>query len=313
MIEQAKRMAMPSELKERKALIPLRDIALDYGAIVASILLFVSFQNAISLVVAIIISGVFIYRLQIIAHDGLHYALANNKTLNDFLTRWILLAPQFTPMTLNRKNHLNHHGRFASEYDKDWQYYKSADKDTRSKFYKWFMLVFGFGFVFKIAFKLFGLDKNAKVQKVKESNPPGFGEDLLAIAIMQVLIFTAFYATLGWPYYFLIWCLAVFGVMVPLNTLRSFAEHSIPEPDNSAANRLFTYGGGFLELFVLAPHNMNYHYEHHEYMYIPYYNLPRLKKLLQESDPTYTQHIRISYLNHIRNYFKSLPILGNQS
>jgi fatty acid desaturase len=263
------------------------------------------------MVVSIVIVGVFIYRLQIIGHDGLHYAIADDKDVNDFFTRYILLAPQFTPMSLNRYNHLNHHGKFATNEDADWQYYKSSDKDTRSKFYTWWLNVLCFGFVFKIARKLlFG--KTAKVevnQTSAASKGPNLVYDAFSIAIAQGVIFLIFFFTLGWQYYFLIWCLAVFGVFVPLNTIRSFCEHSIPEPDDSQSNRLYTFESGFIESFILAPHNMNYHFEHHEYMYVPYYHLPALKKLLMETDGGYTLHIRTSYIRHVFNFFKALPIL----
>lgn len=310
-MNEAKRIALPQELKERNPIIPIKDLLVDYAAIVLSIFAYAYFQNVYVLILSIIISGIFIYRLQIIAHDGLHFAINENKKINDFITRYILLAIQFTPMSLNRKNHLNHHGKFSSMEDKDWQYYKASDKDTRSKFYTWVLMVFGFGFVFKIAFKLFGIVKtDIKEKEMPASTPEGLAEDVFAILVSQLIIFSIFYFTLGWMYYFIIWGFAVFGVMVPLNTIRSFAEHSIMEPDNSPSNRLFTFDGPFLELFIVSPHNMNFHYEHHEYMYIPYYNLPKLKILMLQNEYNYSTHTRNSYFNHIKNFFKALPILN---
>ncbi|MFN4083920.1 MAG: fatty acid desaturase family protein [Bacteroidia bacterium] len=308
---QNKRIALPKKLKKRIFLIPLKDTLLDYVAIVLSITIFAVFNNLFTLVFSIIITGVFIYRLQIIGHDGLHYSLAENKKLNDFFTRYVLLAPQFTPMSLNRYNHLNHHGRFATEFDADWQYYKTADKDTKPKFYLWLLNVLGFGFVFKIAIKLLsGKKPSAKKHEAAKQTALELPHDLLSIALAQTVIFAVFYFTLGWQYYFIIWVLAVFGVFVPLNTIRSFCEHSIPEPDESKGNRLYTFNSNFFESFILAPHNMNYHFEHHEYMYVPYYHLPALKKLMMKEYRDYVEHIRFSYLQHMVNFFKALPILN---
>jgi fatty acid desaturase len=309
-----RRFAVPKELKQRKVWIPLRDALLDYAAIAAAISFCAWSGTTWSLVFAILIAGVFIYRLQIIGHDGLHYAIAEDKGVNDFITRWILLAPQFTPMGLNRINHLNHHGKFATEEDADWQYYQASDKDSKPRFYKWLLNVIAFGFVFRIGLKLASSifrrnDKQVTV-KVAQKNMSVLLKDMFSIGVAQGVIFGIFYFTIGWKYYFLIWCLAVFGVFVPLNTLRSFAEHSIPEPDDSTTNRLYTFESGFAESFVLAPHNMNYHFEHHAYMYVPYYNLPHLRKLLMEAEgAAYATHVRRSYLAHILHFFRSLPIL----
>jgi fatty acid desaturase len=313
-MQASKRIALPKEIKEKNVLIPLRDTFLDYLGIVISIWQYSYFDNIVSLVAAIILTGIFIYRLQIIGHDGLHYELAEDKSLNDFITRYLLLSPQFTPMSLNRTNHLNHHGKFATGEDADWQYYKSADKDTKSKFYLWWVNVLGFGFVVKIALKLLsGKNKSEAIQKkAAKSKLEGLIKDFIAFVITQLIIFTIFYFTLGWMYYFIIWVVAVFGVFIPLNTIRSFCEHSIPEPDDSSTNRLYTFKSNWLESFVLAPHNMNFHYEHHEYMYVPYYNLPKLKGLLEQADTSYAEHIRISYLSHIRNFFVNLPILQHK-
>lgn len=306
-----KRIALPKELKEKNFLIPLRDTLLDYAAIVLIIALYAVFKTTALLILAIVVTGIFIYRLQIIGHDGLHYCVAENKKLNDFFTRYILLAPQFTPTSLNRFNHLNHHGKFATEADADWQYYKTVDKDTKSKFYLWALSVIGFGFVFKIAFKLLkGKQSTAAKETAAAQTAKELPHDIFSILLAQLAIFLMFNFTLGWQYYFIIWLLAVFGVFVPLNTIRSFCEHSIAEPDHSKSNRLYTFNTNFFEAFILAPHNMNYHFEHHEYMYVPYYHLPALQQFMQTNYQSYVTHVRFSYIGHMIKFFKSLPILN---
>ena len=54
----------------------------------------------------------------------------------------------------------------------------------------------------------------------------------------------------------------------------------------------------FLECFLIAPHNVGYHIEHHLYPGVPYYNLPKLHELLMETS-TFKEnaHLTQGYLS----------------
>jgi fatty acid desaturase len=64
--------------------------------------------------------------------------------------------------------------------------------------------------------------------------------------------------------------------------IRAIAEHSmISDPTDPLANTRTTLAN-WLERIFLAPNRVNYHLEHHLFMGMPLYSLPKLHRLLRE-------------------------------
>jgi fatty acid desaturase len=125
------------------------------------------------------------------------------------------------------------------------------------------------------------------------SNQRGF---LLTNAVLLVGLWLA-----GIPEaYLLIWWLpALTGYSVVLR-IRSIAEHAcVADPSDPLRQTRTTLAPGWLR-FLVAPHHVNYHLEHHLFMTVPHYNLPEAHRLLAESGvlaraevaPDYAQVLR---------------------
>jgi fatty acid desaturase len=62
--------------------------------------------------------------------------------------------------------------------------------------------------------------------------------------------------------------------------IRSIAEHAcITDAKNALRNTRTTLTSWWMR-FLMAPHHVNYHLEHHLFMMVPHYNLPRAHRLL---------------------------------
>ena len=85
-----------------------------------------------------------------------------------------------------------------------------------------------------------------------------------------------------WWAWFVLWWLPS-ATWLPLVTrLRNIAEHACiakDEPDPLRHAR--TTRAGLIERMFLAPYYVNYHCEHHMFMHVPCYNLPRTHRLLK--------------------------------
>jgi fatty acid desaturase len=82
-----------------------------------------------------------------------------------------------------------------------------------------------------------------------------------------------------WP---LLWLVPQATWLPMISRLRNIAEHACvakDEPDPLRHART-TYAN-WLERAVIAPYYVNYHCEHHMFMHVPCYNLPRAHRLLK--------------------------------
>ena len=59
--------------------------------------------------------------------------------------------------------------------------------------------------------------------------------------------------------------------------------------------------------------NMNYHIEHHIFPTVPYYNLPALRRYLEEHGMLEGIEYRMSYVGFAARYWLALPIRCEKS
>lgn len=244
--------------------------------------------------------GVFQYHLNILGHDGLHYCVSSHRRLNELVTRWLLIAPQGMPMAAMRRNHLYHHHHLGEPGDKDAQYYDLADKSSPLKLVLWLIGAFSGIMAARIAWKLLFSRGGAQSE-----GPASSAQDLLSIAIVQGLM--AAYATwmTGSPFgAAVLWFVPLGTMFTGLNSVRSLLEHAQLagelDPD-----RLMTFRSNLLERFFLSPFNMNFHAEHHWFMYVPYGNLPELRRLAMARESRFLPVS--SYFFRLRKLLVELP------
>ena len=84
----------------------------------------------------------------------------------------------------------------------------------------------------------------------------------------------------GWIYFFF-WVLPAVTALQVILRIRGVAEHAgyQPGPDQRLNSRTVVNP---VQTFLFAPHNVNYHIEHHQYPGVPFYNLPKLHRLMMQ-------------------------------
>ena len=86
----------------------------------------------------------------------------------------------------------------------------------------------------------------------------------------------------GWWIWPVLWLVPQATWLPMISRLRNIAEHACvgkDEPDPLRHAR--TTNANWLERAVIAPYYVNYHCEHHMFMHVPCYNLPRAHRLLK--------------------------------
>jgi fatty acid desaturase len=79
-----------------------------------------------------------------------------------------------------------------------------------------------------------------------------------------------------------LWILPLVTVIQALLRLRALCEHGASPDETSPLTAARTNLVGPLARWLLFPHHVNYHIEHHLYPAVPHYHLPALHRALQE-------------------------------
>jgi fatty acid desaturase len=180
-----------------------------------------------------------------------------------------------------RRDHLAHHAHVNTQADpdlarklrrpRDWAFPKSL-----GALLTLFLLdIAGRGLID------FGRNAVIRLSSVKRVNGAaaaraGFPWGTLLYYALAAAVITV---TELWPAVLLLWVVPFFTVVPVLVRIRSIAEHfALPGEHelNVTRNTLCP----LWEQVCIAPHGINYHLDHHLFPSVPYYNLPRLHRLL---------------------------------
>jgi fatty acid desaturase len=242
----------------------------------------------------VVIAAVFIIATQqhalfVLAHDAAHYRLAPQRTVNDLLGRLVGAAAGIS-MCSYRVIHRLHHNHLYGKEDPDIALHGgyprgkayllrklTADRTgvTAYKTYKYF-------------FGAPALDiRTNKALRPLDDTSPALREaarrDRRSVVAMQVALLLAVLGAFG-PEglikYVVLWLVPAVTVLQAILRVRAIAEHGAPADYASPLTAARTNLGNALTRFVLFPHHVNYHIEHHLYPAVPHYNLPHLHAAL---------------------------------
>lgn len=215
--------------------------------------------------------------LAILMHDAAHGALHKDPKVNDFAGEHLTGGG----LVRYRTYHLGHH-RFAQQAeDPDLGLSAPFPITPLSLRRKMVRDLTG-----QTAFKLRFGDFQARLRARKPGQPvlPIVLEELrrkrrwLLGGVIITAIGAPFGAWWAWP---VLWLVPQFTWFQVITRLRNIAEHACiakDEPDPLRHAR--TTKAGLVARATLAPYWVNYHCEHHMFMHVPCYNLPRAHRLL---------------------------------
>ena len=210
---------------------------------------------------AMFVLGTRLHALGVLGHEATHYCITRNRKLNDTLGALFCFWPLGGSLTGYRHFHQRHHRHLGTDQDPERHFYQSEiwkipvaqGKPIR----RFFEGCIG-GHIVE-----FG--------KLLQSLLPRNHAEWLGIPLW----WATFAITLGLLGH--LWLLGVYAITIPtvfwaLVELRGWTEHrGIAETHR--------YQTHWLIREILFPHNVWMHYEHHQWCYIPFYNLPAAREL----------------------------------
>ena len=251
----------------------------------------------LTLPLAVMIIGARQLGLAILMHDGAHGALNPNLKINDWL------GEHLTPggLVAYRTYHLGHH-KFAQQAE-DPDLGLSApfpitalslrrkmirDLTGQTHFKQRWAVLFK-----RIAARKPGESAMGIVVDFVRRRPRFFIGAALTIAATAPFGF--------WWAWFVLWWLPSATWLPLITRLRNIAEHACiakDEPDPLRHAR--TTHAGLIARALLAPYYVNYHCEHHMFMHVPCYNLPRIHRLMREEGVLPAMLTSPSYVDVLR-------------
>lgn len=240
---------------------------------------------------AVVLIGILQHALFVLAHDAAHYRLYATRWLNDLVGRFVGTIGGVS-MCSYRVIHRLHHNFLYQPVDPDIALHGGY---PRGKAY----------LVKKLARDLLGLtalktyayffgnpainaDTNTAQRPLDDTSPAlrrAARRDRWGVVAFHVGAPLAALALGGPPAlvkYLVLWTLPLVTVIQPILRLRAICEHGAVTDLSTPLTAARTNLAGPVARFVLFPHHVNYHVEHHLFPAVPHYHLLRLHRLLAE-------------------------------
>jgi fatty acid desaturase len=206
-------------------------------------------------------------------HEAAHRLLFRNKKVNDWVGRWLLGFPSFTPTDLYRRGHMAHHREEFGPDEPDIPLYRGYPIQRDSLRRKLVRDATG-----QTGWKLF----KSLLRGVNSQDPATRSQARGIVGTQLVLI--AIGIALGHPWvYFILWLAPFLTVWRVINRLRAIAEHGGMQQSKDRRLTTHTVRQHWAARFALVPCHIGWHLAHHVDSGIPMANLPKLHAELRRS------------------------------
>ena len=280
------------EIREKRDWINVVSIFFNWLQIIAAMGFFFFFPNALTFLISVVVIGSRQFALAVLAHDGAHNLLFSDVRINDFASQWFCDFPIFLDNRPYRPYHLAHHRFTESEEDPDLSLsapFPITKASFRRKVFRDLTGITGFrrySITLKSIFSSKADDLTGKIKKITDK--------ISGFLITNLVIFTVISIFLHWSIYFLLWWIPAFTYYSLIVRIRNIAEHSVTPGDTNLNNTRTTKASSLLR-YLMVPHHVNYHLEHHLFTICPWYNLPKVHEMLKEHSYSDQMCIENSY------------------
>jgi fatty acid desaturase len=206
-------------------------------------------------------------------HEAAHRLLFRNRTLNDFVGRWLIGYPAFTNTDAYRRVHMAHHREEFGPNEPDIALYANYPISAASWRRKLVRDAQGRTGLRLLRDQLRGARSEVVVVR----------NTLFKILAVQGLLIAGAIVTGYWWVYPLFWLLPYLTVWRVINRLRSVAEHGGLMASDDRRVATHSVQQHWTARFFLVPFNIGFHLAHHVDAGVPFRNLPKYHQMLIDS------------------------------
>jgi fatty acid desaturase len=307
--------AKPSELAQRIVWPTLGAIAANWIIIVCCIVALAFTPWYLHLFLLLVIAARQ-HALLILMHEGSHFLICRSKAVNDLIADLLCAFPFGLATRSYRANHISHHEHLNTSDDPDlvrtvgpaghpeeWLF----PMPHRRLFSFFAKDLFGRAF-FDIVNILRELRRTGKASKQSSCH---YRFPALAMVAYFTTVPALLYATHK-PWLILYgWLGSMFVVLPLVLRLRALAEH-FALPRKHVLNGTRSVRAPWWECFLIAPHNISLHLEHHLFPFVPWFRLPELHNRLMRVDVYRSNaHLNDGYLSGRNSLLTDVANVGD--
>jgi fatty acid desaturase len=288
------RKALPKELVQRltrrSAWRSSAALLQDIFVLIVSVSVALAFwPNPLIVGLAVIIIGTRQHALFVMAHDAAHYLLYDSRWLNDAVGR-ACSTVQGLSMRTYRVIHRLHHNHLYGELDPDTALHGGYPRGRAYLVKKLLKDLAGLTAWKTYAYFLGGAPAlntatNKAVRPLDDTSSKLRDEarsDRNAVIFFHLIALLLFGLSGYLVQYLVLWILPLVTVVQAILRLRAIAEHGATTDFSSPLTAARTnVAPAWLE-WLIFPHQVNYHIEHHLYASVPHYNLRSLHREMVE-------------------------------
>ena len=265
-----------------------------WALIAGSMVLFAWWPNPFTFLLGVMVIGGRQLGLAILMHDAAHGLLFADRRLNERVGSWFCAFPVFTSLTLYRPYHLQHHRFTQQAQDPDLglsQAFPTSRTSLRRKIVR--------DLTGQTAF----LRRGEQIRRALGPADAPLGVQLGTLwarekgsLVANLVLFAGLSAAGYWWLYPVMWLLPLATWYQLVSRIRNIAEHAgVPDNDDPVRNTRTTYANPLMRLLV-APYWVNYHLEHHLFLFVPCWRLPQAHRALLEAGRGPSMELKPGYL-----------------
>jgi fatty acid desaturase len=248
-----------------------------WGVIALAMAFFVAWPNPLSFIVAVLVIGGRQLGLAILMHDAAHRALFKNTRLNDSLGAFLCGWPVGASLSLYRPYHLSHHRHTQQAQDPDLGLSAPFPISRQSFWRKMRRDILGItGYQRRMAF--FRMEMGQDAGRWQRWKNLWAAEKYFALT--NLALFAVMAAAGVWWAFFALWLLPLLTWYQVISRIRNIAEHAVVGDNNDRLRNTRTTRANWAMRALLAPYWVNYHLEHHLFVFTPCWKLPAAHRML---------------------------------
>jgi fatty acid desaturase len=248
------------------ALIALANVAALVGAGVAIVVL----QRWYFWLPFALIAGFAVFDFTVLLHEVVHRAVLQNSDDRTYRILGLLYAiPSGISATQFTKWHLDHHAGLGSYEEDPKRHWLSPKRNAR-----WLKALYFTPALFPIYFRAAARENAAYPPDLQKR----IARERIATIVFQLGVLASIAFAGGWFIAWKLYIVPIFFVFPIAFALNRLGQHYDIDPADPANWSTLVKGSWFWNTAFLFS---NYHLEHHYFPGVPFYNLPKLQKLLR--------------------------------